>query len=418
MNIGIFTDTYFPQVSGVATSILALQNSLKKQGHQVYIFTTTDPHVINSDQEVNIYRFGSVPFISFADRRVAVRGLFQAYQVAKRLDLDIIHTQTEFSMGYIGKFVAKALRIPCVHTYHTMYEDYLHYVLNGKLLKPIHVKQMTRVFLHHMSGVIAPSKRVLETMRSYSVELPVRIIPTGIELDKFQREMQVDIREQYHLKPQQPLMLSLSRLAYEKRIDQVIAMMPKIINEMPDVCLIIAGDGPAMADLKQQVKQLKVENNVIFVGMIDHQAVGDFYQAADVFVSASVSESQGLTYIEALAAKTKIVVTHSPYTDQLLDDKSLGQTCENEMEMIAAITNYLKNRDNQQDDAKRQAKLYEISADCFGQKVAEFYQQAVSDYQDMTLPYDSQVNQFSLQEYTQEHSYFANLLEMLKNKSR
>ena len=143
MNIGIFTDTYFPQVSGVATSIDTLRSQLEQKGHTVYIFTTTDPDVEKNVYERNVFRFASIPFISFTDRRIAVRGLFQSYQVAKELNLDIVHTQTEFSMGLIGKFVAKALKIPCVHTYHTMYEDYLHYVAKGKLLKPSHVRLMT-----------------------------------------------------------------------------------------------------------------------------------------------------------------------------------------------------------------------------------------------------------------------------------
>ena len=106
MNIGIFTDTYYPQVSGVATSIKVLRNQLERAGHQVYIFTTTDPHVDKNIYERNIFRFTSIPFVSFTDRRIAVRGLFKAYQVAKDLGLDIVHTQTEFSMGMIGKFVS------------------------------------------------------------------------------------------------------------------------------------------------------------------------------------------------------------------------------------------------------------------------------------------------------------------------
>ena len=131
VNIGIFTDTYFPQVSGVATSIDTLRSQLEQKGHTVYIFTTTDLDVEKNVYERNVFRFASIPFISFTDRRIAVRGLFQSYQVAKELNLDIVHTQTEFSMGLIGKFVAKALKIPCVHTYHTMYEDYVHYITKG-----------------------------------------------------------------------------------------------------------------------------------------------------------------------------------------------------------------------------------------------------------------------------------------------
>ena len=123
MNIGIFTDTYFPQVSGVATSIQTLKNNLESKGHSVYIFTTTDPNVDSDKEEKNIYRLGSIPFISFKDRRIAVRGMFKAVDIAKKLNLDLVHTQTEFSLGMIGKYVAHRLKIPIVHTYHTMYDN-------------------------------------------------------------------------------------------------------------------------------------------------------------------------------------------------------------------------------------------------------------------------------------------------------
>ena len=116
MNIGIFTDTYFPQVSGVATSIQTLKSDLERKGHSVYIFTTTDPNVPKNTIEPNIFRLASVPFISFTDRRIAIRGMFHAVDLAKELKLDIIHTQTEFSLGMMGKFVAKQLKIPFVHT--------------------------------------------------------------------------------------------------------------------------------------------------------------------------------------------------------------------------------------------------------------------------------------------------------------
>ena len=132
MKIGFFTDTYFPQVSGVSTSIRTLKQELEKRGHEVYIFTTTDPNA--SENEERIIRMPSIPFISFKERRVVVRGMLYAYYVAKDLELDVIHTHTEFGLGLLGKHVAKALEIPCVHTYHTMYEDYLHYIANGKLI--------------------------------------------------------------------------------------------------------------------------------------------------------------------------------------------------------------------------------------------------------------------------------------------
>ena len=246
MNIGLFTDTYFPQLSGVATSIQTLKNSLEADGHSVFIFTTTDPHLGKGTIEPNIFRVSSVPFVSFTDRRIAVRGLFQATKIAKEVKLDIVHTQTEFAMGMIGKYVAHSLDIPAIHTYHTMYEDYLHYVLNGHLLKPYHVKQITKAYLHKMDGVVAPSQRVKETLRRYGVTIPMR------------------------------------------------------------------------------------------------SDVGNYYRMADLFVSASDTETQGLTYIEALAAGTKSVVYSTDYTENVFDNKELGCTFKTKDEMKNEILDYLK----------------------------------------------------------------------------
>ncbi len=195
MNIGLFTDTYFPQVSGVATSIKTLRDQLEKQGHQVYIFTTTDPKVDTNVYERNVFRFTSIPFVSFTDRRIAISGFIRATQIAKELNLDIVHTQTEFSLGWMGKFVAKALKIPVIHTYHTMYEDYLHYVANGKLLKPYHVKQMTRAFCYHIDGIVAPSERVQRTIQRYGIQVPTRIIPTGVNLEQYQKDSNPQCRK-------------------------------------------------------------------------------------------------------------------------------------------------------------------------------------------------------------------------------
>ena len=325
MNIGIFTDSYFPQVSGVATSIKTLKDDLERKGHQVYIFTTTDPHVPDDAVEPNLFRFTSVPFVSFTDRRIAVRGLFHAYAVAKELNLDIVHTQTEFSMGYIGKFVAKQLKIPTIHTYHTMYEDYLHYVLNGHLLKPYHVKQFTRAFLYHVSGVIAPSERVYDTLRRYGVKTDIKIIPTGVDLTQFAEQKDPHLREKLGL-ADVPVLVSLSRVAYEKRIDKLISAMPAILAQIPKAVLLIVGDGPAREDLEAQAAELGIADHVRFTGEIDHDDVGDYYRVGDVFVSASDSESQGLTYIEAMAADRKVVALAGDYTDQLLDDPALGTT--------------------------------------------------------------------------------------------
>lgn len=373
VNIGLFTDTYFPQVSGVATSIKTLKDTLERKGHSVYIFTTTDPHVDKNAIEPNIFRFPSVPFVSFTDRRIAVRGLFHAYHVAKELKLDIVHTQTEFSMGYIGKFVAKNLKIPCIHTYHTMYEDYLHYVLNGHLLKPYHVKQFTKAYLYHVTGVIAPSCRVINKLNDYGVRAPIRIIPTGIDLKKYAQPMQRDLRAKYHLRKEQPALLTVSRVAYEKKINVILDAMPQLVARYPDLQLFIVGDGPAMTSLQEQVQQLHMNNHVVFVGEVEHRFIADYYHMANLLVSASDSEAQGLTYIEAMATGLKPVVLSSEYTDNLLDNLNIGATYHNQAEMIKAISNYLDHPQQFADPQPRLRKLNTISADHFGDQVLKFY---------------------------------------------
>jgi len=383
VNIGLFTDTYFPQVSGVATSIKTLRDELEKQGNQVYIFTTTDPHVDKDTYERNIFRFPSIPFVSFTDRRIAVRGLFHAYEIAKELNLDIIHTQTEFSMGWIGKFVARNLEIPCIHTYHTMYEDYLHYVAKGKLLKPVHVKQMTLAFCYHMTGIVAPSERVLDTLTSYGVKTPIRIIPTGVDLHKFEQPDSENLRKQLGYQPETPVILSLSRLAFEKNIAAVIDGMPEILSTVPNAQLLIVGDGPAKEALEDQVKQLNLQENVKFTGEIDNNKVFHYYHMANVFLSASDSESQGLTYIEALAAGLKTVVKRSPYTEELLTDRALGANFDKPEEMVSLVTDYLINDKKYENQEILDKRLSEISSDTFGQNIIEFYQDARLSYEDV-----------------------------------
>ncbi|KRN90380.1 glycosyltransferase family 4 protein [Ligilactobacillus ceti] len=381
MNIGIFTDTYYPQVSGVATSIRTLSQELQKQGHQVYIFTTTDPNVDKEHEEKNIFRFASIPFVSFTDRRIAFRGYFQAYQIAKDLDLDIVHTQTEFSMGLIGKSVAKHLEIPCVHTYHTMYEDYLHYIAKGKLLKSSHVQMMTRTFCAHLNGVVAPSEKVVATLQRYGIDIPMQIIPTGINITKFQ-ELQdwQGLREKYQITPDQPVILTLSRLAYEKNINKLISAFNKIQKTIPEARLIIVGDGPARDSLEEQVVDLELTDKVIFTGEISNDEVAAYYQMADLFASTSKSESQGLTYIEALAAGLYVLATESPYTNELLDDESLGAVFTDQADLIAKAKAYLQHPADYQNQKVRNEKLHLISAEYFAEQVLAFYQASQDNF--------------------------------------
>lgn len=378
MKIGLFTDTYFPQVSGVATSIQTLKNALEAQGHQVYIFTTTDPKVDKHTPEEGIYRFSSMPYFGFKDRRLTFRGLIQAVEIARDLGLEIVHTQTEFSLGLIGKYVARRLKIPVIHTYHTQYEYYTHYVAKGMLIRPGAVGHIVKAYLKGMEGVIAPSERVKESLLSYGVTIPIPVIPTGVAIPK--REAHHDIRQQYGLAENQPVILSLGRLAFEKNVALTISAFSELLQTIPDAKLMIAGDGPAKKSLEEQVEDMGLQDAIIFTGMINHDQVGDYYRMANVFVSSSDSETQGLTFIEALAADRPFVAVRSPYLEEVVTNKAIGTLIDDYDEFLAATLYYLQHSDTAADDRIRAAAVKNVDATTFADRVLNFYDQVLQDY--------------------------------------
>lgn len=376
MRIGLFTDSYLPQISGVATSIETLSNQLTKMGHQVYIFTTTDPNADPDDDQDNVIRLSSIPLISLAERRIVLKGVVAAYQVAQTYHLDVIHTQTEFGVGMLGKLVARQLKIPVIHTLHTKYEDYVHYIAKGKIIRPGMVKYIIKSYLLGVDGIIVPSQIVLDIVNRYGVNLEKRVIPTGIELDKFIRpEITAsdcaNLRQTLGITPDDTMLLSLSRLAEEKNIQAVIKSLADIQDQVK-VKLVVVGSGPYQEKLVKLVKKLALEDKVIFTGAVDHAQTAYYYKAADFFISASTSETQGLTYIEALASGTPVLATDNPYLNTLVTDPIFGRLFANDDQIAATILKAITMTPSF-DQSRYDQKLYEISAENFALRVYEFY---------------------------------------------
>ena len=400
MRVGLFTDTYFPQVSGVATSIRTLKTELEKQGHTVFIFTTTDKDV-NRYEDWQIIRIPSIPFFAFKDRRVAYRGFSKALEIAKQYQLDIIHTQTEFSLGLLGVWVAKELKIPVVHTYHTQYEDYVRYIANGMLIRPSMVKYIVRGFLNDLDGVICPSEIVYDLLTRYKVTTEKRVIPTGIDLAKFERpEITSDhiasLRKKLNIAENETMLLSLSRVSYEKNIQAIIAALPEVLKETPTVKLVVAGDGPYLDDLKAQVEKLGIAESIVFTGMIAPNETALYYKAANFFISASTSETQGLTYLESIASGTPIIAHGNPYLDNVVTDKMFGMLYYNEDDLAGAILEAVIATPDME-EKQLADKLYDISAENFGRRVYEFYLDLgiSKDFQKDLKPDESRTKRFA-----------------------
>ncbi|HFI0039050.1 TPA: glycosyltransferase family 4 protein [Streptococcus suis] len=376
MRVGLFTDTYFPQVSGVATSIRTLKTELEKLGHTVFIFTTTDEDV-NRYEDWDIIRIPSVPFFAFKDRRVAYAGFTDALKIASRYKLDIIHTQTEFSLGMLGKMIARELDIPVVHTYHTQYEDYVHYIAKGRIIRPSMIKYFVRAFFRDLDGVICPSEIVEDLLTGYNIPISKRVIPTGIDLAKFERSEIgkaeiAELRHQLGITDDETMLLSLSRISQEKNIQAIVKAMPKILSENPKVKFVIVGGGPFAGELQTMISELDLTANVQLTGMIAPSDTALYYKAADFFISASTSETQGLTFLESLASGTPILAQANPYLNNVITDKMFGTLFLREKDLADAVVEAIVATPVMNPNVLDK-KLYEISSTNFGRRVYEYY---------------------------------------------
>ena len=321
MRIGIFTDTYRPQVNGVVSSIMTLEKELRKLGHKVYIITTTDPDA--PQVEPNVLRLPSMEFKPLPQYRLGMIYSAKIIKKIKRLELDIIHSQTEWGVGTFARFAAINLEIPLVHTYHTLYEYYTHYIFGSRFVKAGKkiAAAISKFYCEKCNALIVPTRKVEDILYSYGVDQTMNIIPTGLELDKFYRGNYSDedlefMRESFGIDESDFLCVYIGRIAEEKSIDLLIDMFSKIKDEK--FKFMIVGRGRILDDLKKQAEKLEISDRIIFTGEVPHDKVAAYYQMGDVFLNASVSETQGLTFVEAMAAKTPVVARYDLNLEDLL----------------------------------------------------------------------------------------------------
>ncbi|MDO5088695.1 MAG: glycosyltransferase [Leptotrichiaceae bacterium] len=384
MRVGIFTDTYRPQVNGVVSSILTLEKELRKKGHKVYIITTTDPDA--PTVEPNVLRVPSLEFKPLPQYRLGMLYSSRILKKIKRLELDIIHSQTEWGVGTFARFAAINLEIPLVHTYHTLYEYYTHYITKGHFTVPAKklAAAISKFYCEKCNELIVPTRKVEDILYSYDVDKNMNIIPTGIELDKFYRGNYTDeeikfMRESFGIQDSDFLCVYIGRIAKEKSLDVLIDMFSKINEEQ--FKFMIVGRGPIIDDLKVQAEKLGINDKVIFAGEVPHDKVPVYYQMGDVFLNASISETQGLTFIEAMAAKTPVNARYDLNLEDLLIKNEAGLVYKNEEEFINNIKLLKEDREFRE---KIIENAYNVSqnftAEKFGERVEEVYKKIIKEY--------------------------------------
>ncbi len=322
MRIGLFTDAYAPIISGVSISLDILSKELTKAGHEVFVITNKHENAVVTN---NILRFGGykIPMKGLREYRIGKVTSKKVKEVGE-LNLDIVHCHTEFTMGRLGRRVAKKYNIPLVHTYHTMYEDYVHFI-SKSLVGPLRLvsKKYSKSFANSADEVVFPTIKVKRTFNRYGFKKSSHIIPTGIYVedfnkDKFTKEDISKLKQDLEIDPNDFIMLFLGRMSREKSIQDLLIQFSKIKSDK--VKLLLIGGGPDIKHFKNICKKLNIVNRVKFIGMVSPNDVGLYYQLGDLFVNFSVTETQGLTYYEALASGLPLLVKYDDNLEGLVEN--------------------------------------------------------------------------------------------------
>lgn len=388
MRIGIFTETYKPYVSGVVTSIIMLKKSLEQLGNEVYIVTINQNGIkYEYDEKEKILRVPGIDSKIYDDLKISSIYPIKSLLKIKKWNLDIIHTHTEGTMGTYGRLLAKQFNIPVVHTYHTMYEDYIYLITKGHFDKPAKkILQYFTVFYCDkiVSELIVPTKKTYDLFKKkYQIERQINIIPTGIDIERFKKDNYdkkdlLLLRKKYNVSKNDFVLLLVSRISEEqKNINFLLKQQEKINKHHKDIKLLVVGDGPDLNKFKQEYKNNK---NIIFTGMIPWDEVFKYYQIGNIFVTASKTETQGLTVIEAISSGLPVVCMEDDSFKLAIINEYNGLFFNDEEEYLKNILYLYENRKKYTNMSKQAVNSSEqFSSEMYGKKILEVYNRAIEN---------------------------------------
>lgn len=326
MKILITTDWYSPAVNGVVTSVLNLRRELELRGHEVRVLTLSQD--LHSSVQDGVTRIGSVA-AGLVYPGVRLRTALAGRWVRELVEWgpDVVHSQCEFSTFFLARRIAEELNVPLIHTYHTVYEDYTHYFSPSVRLGRRAVAALSRWVAARTDCMIAPTGKVRTLLQGYGVRTPVFVVPSGIDLRRFQRPpvpgCRASLLAALDIPRENLVLVSVGRLAAEKNLDELLRFRAAMGDQA--VTLLLVGDGPYRAQLEREAADLGLRApQVVFAGMVPPQQVAEWYQLGDLFVSASSSETQGLTYVEALAAGVPALCRADPCLNGVIRDGENG----------------------------------------------------------------------------------------------
>lgn len=382
MKILITTDWYKPVINGVVTSVMNLKYELECLGHEVRVLTLSqDGHQYFCD---NAYYIKSFKVRIYPQARATYS--FHNKFIADILDWqpDIIHSQCEWMSFYFARHIAWKLNIPIVHTYHTIYEDYTHYLLMGKTISKALVLAASNWACNQCDHIITPTNKARNLLISYGVEPPITTVPTGIDLEKYQEPLKAIDRkvllEKYDIEDDTNLVVCIGRIAKEKNIDEILSNMANLREAFPKLILLVVGGGPYEKELRARTNELGLNDIVKFTGMVPQSEVSNYFKLGKAFVCASQSEAQGLTYIEALASSIPILCKYDPCLDGVLLDDENGYFFEDLESFKLNLKKLLDEATNSEFSKCAGKSSLKFSKENFGKSIEKIYMQTLNDF--------------------------------------
>ena len=346
MKVLITTDLYTTNTNGVVTSVHNLMEELEKKGHEVRILTVSER--LKSHKEKNIYYIKSVPLgVVYPDVRMPISYRHRYLRELIAWKPDVIHSQCECFTYQFAGYISKKTHAPIVHTYHTLYEQYVTYVFPSQRIGAYFVGVLSRLRLRKAEAIVAPTQKVESVLKTYGIRNPIHVIPSGIALEQHKERISPEERQARRsalgIPRDHTVLLNLGRLGTEKNLTELLALFALALRHKNTLTLLIVGDGPARKELEELAESLGIRERVIFTGMVDPTEVHKYYQLGDVFVSASTSETQGLTYIEAAANGLPLLCRRDPCLDGVLVEGKNGYEYEAEQEFCDLLDTILDN---------------------------------------------------------------------------
>ncbi|MDH7576464.1 MAG: glycosyltransferase family 4 protein [Bacillota bacterium] len=373
MKIGIFTDSYKPYVSGVVRSIDTFSRELVRRGHEIYVFAPRYPG--GQEENGNVYRFPSFHTPANPEFYIGLPLPWRAIRYAKKWSLDLIHVHSPFLLGRLGASFARRLKVPLVFTYHTLYDQYIHYFPFARGLARHVVIHMARDFCNRCDLVITPTGVIRNLLEGYGVRRPIVPIPTGIYPERFHAGDPCFLYENFGIPWEEKILLFVGRIGKEKNLDFLFRVFRQVLQQHHAVTLVLVGSGPEKKALETFAEELGINSKVIFTGLLPPDVVAGAYRSADLFVFPSVTETQGLVLLEAMAAGLPVVARAAFGSLAMVQDGKTGFLCdEREEEFAARIILLLENSSlrKQMSEAAR-ARACRLSAEKMALRLEKAY---------------------------------------------